>query len=79
MAGKTEHHVLNTKQFVEDINSLVLAEDEVLLSHDVVSLFTNVPIPQALDIIRARLENDETLSERTDLSVDDIMELMEFV
>ena len=79
LAGKTEHHVLNSKKFVEDLSTLVLDEDEALLSHDVVSLFTNVPIPQALAVIRARLEQDETLSERTALTVDDIMELMDFV
>ena len=56
-----------------------IEEDEELCSHDVVSLFTNTPIPQALEVIRGRLVADGTLSTRTLLKVEDIMELLEFV
>ena len=55
-----------------------LEKDEVLNSHDVVSLFTNVPIPETMDIIRDRLVGDSTLQERTLLEVSDIVELLKF-
>ena len=48
-------------------------------SYDVVSLFTKTPFKEAREIIRKRLENDKTLKKRTNLNVDDIMELLKFV
>ncbi len=56
-----------------------LEDDEVLVSFDVVALFTNTPIPETLDIVRSRLENDKTLKNRTRLTVDDIIELLGLV
>ena len=49
------------------------------LSHDVVSLFTNVPINETLNIIKERLESDRDLNKRTLLTVDDLMELLKFL
>ena len=44
-----------------------------------VSLFTNVPLDQALFVIRKRLESDNTLHECTNLLTEDIMSLLKFV
>ena len=78
LVGKTEHHVLNSKEFTKEMRDVKLEEDEVLNSHDVVSLFTNVPIPETMDIIKDRLAGDSTLQERTLLEVADIVELLKF-
>ncbi|XP_066289701.1 uncharacterized protein [Branchiostoma lanceolatum] len=51
----------------------------MFLSHDVVSLFTNTPIPETLDIIKRRLQADTDLKNRTNLTVDDIIELLTFI
>ena len=48
-------------------------------SHDIVSLFTNTPIKQTLDIIKKRLMDDKDIKKRTKLSVEDIVELLEFI
>ena len=45
------------------------------MSFDVFSMFTNVPIGEAVDIIRARLEQDEGLDERTPFSPGMVAEL----
>ena len=49
------------------------------MSYDVVLLFMKTPIKEACEIIRKRLENDKKLKKRTNLNVDDIMELLKFV
>ena len=56
-----------------------MEEGEIFNSHDVVSLFTNVPINETLNIIRERLESDRDLNKRTLLTVDDLMEILKFL
>ena len=51
---------------------------KVFTSHDVVSLFTNTPIPKNMEIIKTRLQNDITLTDRTRLEIEDIMALLDF-
>ena len=77
--GQTEHYLENSKDLKKKLANKKLKENEVLISHDIVSLFTKVPIQEALTVIRSRLKNDKTLSKRTNLTVDDIMDLLEFV
>ena len=48
-----------------------------MVSFDVVSLFTCVPIDEALKVIEQRLNEDETLMERTSIPVEDICALTE--
>ena len=79
LVGTTEHHVLNSKHLSESLAEVMIEEGEIFNSHDVVSLFTNTPIDQSLDVIRSRLENDSTLGQRTLLSAEDIIQLLKFV
>ena len=76
LAGRTDSHVKNSKHFVEMMSGLRVEEDEILGSFDVSSLFTNVPIDEAVRIIRERLRNDKTLCDRTTLSLDQVAELL---
>ena len=79
LMGQTEHHLQNSKDLKKKLENVQLKEGEILISHDIVSLFTNVPIQESLNVIRSRLEQDDTLKDRTLLSVDDILDLLEFV
>ena len=74
LVGKTEHHTENSQELVNEMTKLRV-EGESFVSYDVVSLFTKTPIK----IITKRLENDKTLQKRTNLNVDDIIELLKFV
>ena len=66
-------------QFRNEISTITISEDETMVSFDVVSLFTAIPVDKACTYIRTKLINDNTLSDRTQLDIDDILRLLEFV
>ncbi|XP_021342420.1 uncharacterized protein LOC110442887 [Mizuhopecten yessoensis] len=61
------------------MSTIMIQEDEEFIPHDAVSLFTNTPIDDALKIIRKRLELDRSWRKNTNLQIQDIMDLLEFV
>ena len=63
----------NSKHFVQRINEIQCDDNDFLVSFDVKSLFTCIPVPDVLKIIENLLLNDAVLAERTKLSVADIM------
>ena len=79
MLGKTEHHVKNSRHLADFMKDFTIDDDDRFVSHDVVALYTNTLIPETLNYIRGELKNDVTVCNRTNLSVDDIMELLEFI
>ena len=78
LVGSTEHHVNNSKEFIKEIKKTKLEEGECITSYDVSALFTSVPVPSALDIIKNKLEQDADLPNRTRMSAGNITELLEF-
>ena len=52
------------------MRAIELHPDEELQSYDVSALFTSVPIDKGLEVIKVKLEEDNTLSERTPLDPD---------
>ena len=50
-----------------------------MVSFDVEALYTNVPIDDALAIIKELLENDETIPDRTPLSPKNVLDLLELL
>ncbi len=73
----TQHYKLTALS--NEMAYVMIEQDEMFLSHDVVSMFTNTPIDDTLHIIRKRLEQDSTLNLRTHVQVGDIMVLLQFV
>ena len=68
--------VKNSSVFAQEIKQYSI---EVMVSFDVKSLFTSVPVDLALTITKERLQQDQNLSERTSMSVSNIMKLVDFV
>ena len=75
LMGCSEHHVQNSQKFVEEIKDMKLEKGECITSYDVVALFTSIPIPSALEVMKKKLEEDTELQKRTILPVDNILEL----
>ena len=76
LVGRTQSAVQNSKDFVDFI-ALQQLNEEVLVSFDVISLFTDIPTDLAIRIACKHLENDDTLEERTNLEVDNIILLLD--
>ena len=59
------------------MESVHVESDEILVSFDVSSLFTNVPASEAHTVICERLREDETLADRTILSPERLTKLLD--
>ena len=57
----------NSSEFAKEVHEIKLDPDEELRSYNVSTLFMSVPIDKVLEVIRLKLEEYNTLSERTPL------------
>lgn len=78
IVGLSVCNVKDSFQFAEFIKSTSCRPNDVMISCDVKSLFTTVPVSLALSVVQDRLSLDDDLCNRTRLSVSDIMSLLEF-
>ena len=74
-----KQHCKNSKEFSEFVRAHTIEEDKIMVSFDVEALYTNVPIEDALVIIKELLENDDSLSDQTPLSPKNVLDLLEFL
>ena len=76
--GHNEHHIKNSADFVQKIESLQVSPPPpyTLVSYDVKALFTSIPTQKALPVIRTRLEEDNTFKDRCELTVDQVVTLL---
>ena len=77
LLGTTSSTMRNSGDFASFVHSVALS-DEVLVSFDVVSLFTKAPIDLALNVAQKHLESDEALCELTGLLIASVMSLLSF-
>ena len=77
LSGTTDSYVKDSSAFVERISQTTILKSDVLVSFDVVSLFTRVPVDEALDVISKLLLQDEKLPERTTIPAPDLCRLIE--
>ena len=68
----SRYNVRNSEEFVDYVQNFTISESKILVSFDVVSLFTSVPIDTALNLVLELLTSDESLSSRTSLAISDI-------
>ena len=78
LVGKSPYQAQNTRDFIQQVQGIKLQKDQCIMSYDVKALFTSVPIQLDIDIIRKLLEEDGELLQRTNISVNHIISLLEF-
>ena len=62
---------------MNQIHQVSLEETDVMASFDVVSLFTRVPVDEALLVLSHRLQQDDIIKERTSIPIPDLCTLVE--
>ena len=72
------HHLKNTQHFIQQLQGKKLESGQVITSFDVKALFTSVPVQPAIQIVKQRLQQDNTLPQRTSMSISQITSLLEF-
>ena len=78
LVGSSPHHVKNTQDFIYQMKGIHLGKDQCMMSYDVKAQFTSVPTTKAITIIKQLLEQDQELQQRTSLSIENILSLLEF-
>ena len=61
---------------MDTIKDIKLEDNEIITSYDVSALFTSIPPADVLNVATETLENDPSLSDRTDLSIERLSELI---
>ncbi len=77
LVSRNPHCFKNSAERVDVLSSVVLDEDDIMFSFDVMMLFISVPVGRSLEFVRGLLSQDDTLPSRTCLSVALVIELLE--
>ena len=73
LLGANGFTVKNSYEFVEQLKNLTINHDECMVSFDVISLFTKILVDVAKTVVLERLKKDDTLDDRSDLTLTDII------
>ena len=58
------------------LKSVTPQATDILVSFDVINMFTNIPVDEALEVIGEELQKDDTLASRSCMQWDAIMEIL---
>nr|CAH8846348.1 unnamed protein product [Trichobilharzia regenti] len=70
--------IVDSFELVRRIKTTKIEEEEILVSFDVNSLYTKIPIQMAMIALKEKLNEDKGLKDRTQLSVEEIIKGVEF-
>ena len=71
----TAYTVKNSAAFVKRIQDIHMTPQDQLVSFDIKNLFTEVPVEAALKVVEEKLTKDQTLRERANIPVPQLVEL----
>ena len=71
--------ISDTFSFVEEIKNLVIDQNDILVSFDVTSLFTNVPLQETIETIaeKAFVDNWFNVTHNLNITKPDLVQLLE--
>ena len=76
--GQSPHHFKNTQHFMQHIQKVKLKPGEIITSYDIKTLLTSAPVDPSISIVKHKLHQDPTLPQRTNMSIQQIVTLLEF-
>ena len=79
LQNKNGFSLKNSSQFSKEMANLSIGKDDVMVSFEVISLFIAIPVTKGCTYIKSKLKRDPTLPLQTNLTMDDIISLMEFI
>jgi hypothetical protein len=56
LVGQSDHHIKNLEAFIQKLQGIQLNEADIVVSFDVVSLFTKVPLDDTLQLLSGRFQ-----------------------
>ena len=73
-----QYTVTDTFEFVNEVQSLEINRDDILVSYDVTSLFTNVPLDETIQILADKAFSDDWFSKTHELNLsrDQLIEIL---
>ncbi|XP_077517763.1 uncharacterized protein LOC144128315 [Amblyomma americanum] len=78
VVGRRTTYVKDSSHFVNKLKDVTIDDEDVLVSFDVKSMFTSVPVDFAVSSCKRLLENDASLPSRTPIEVVDLCRLLDF-
>ena len=69
----------NSTTFSNYIRNVPIEDDEIMVSFDVTSLYTNIPIIDTLNIIKDYVNNDDQFTRKTAIPQDKFLDLVHLV
>ena len=76
VVSHSRSHMRNSQHFADKMRESHVDDTEQLRSYDVKSLFTNVPVDKAIELLEKKLRQDPTLTDRTNMNPSDIAKLL---
>ena len=79
LQSKSGFPVKNAKEFTNFVSGQVVAEDEQIVSFDVVPLFISIPVDLVISIVQRKLDKSTEWKAHTSLTQAQVLGLLSFV
>nr|CAH8863778.1 unnamed protein product [Trichobilharzia regenti] len=73
LRNRSNSRLTNSYEMKNKINDIQQAKDETMVSFDITSLYTNIPVNMALEAVKKELTEDPELNHRTKLPIEQII------